>query len=239
MSIMKYSDKNQKYDIVLVDADETLFDFKKAEHDALKMTLESLGVEFTEERFQIYSTINVSYWKKLEKGEVTREELKKMRYEDFFERIGVKGIDCVKINDTYLKNLSTCSSLIPGALDFIKKLSEYCRIIIITNGLVVSQTGRFRKSGLAPYVDNMYISEEVGYQKPDKEYFDYVFEKENITDIKRVIVLGDSLTSDMLGGRNAGVDTCRYVRDGVYGYSELCDYVITDYDEFFDILFSN
>lgn len=234
----KSLDKKLRYDIVLCDADETLFDFRLAEHDAFKATMESVGIEYSDELLKLYSKINLSYWKKLERNEVSREDLKRLRYEDLFREIGVSGIDCYALNDVYLENLSKSSTLIPGAYEFVEKLSKFCKVIIITNGLVKAQTGRLAGSGLKPFIHNMYISEEVGISKPDKGYFDYVFEKENITDLKRVIVLGDSLSSDMLGGRNAGVDTCKFNRDGIIEESDLCDYQITSFDEFFDILFS-
>ena len=231
---------SQKYDMILIDADETVFDFKKAEHDAFKLTIESVGVEFTEEKLSLYSSINLMYWKKFERNEVTGVELKRRRYGDFFEAIGVSGIDLDRINDVYLENLSNCSSLIDGAMDFIKELSLYCTVIIITNGLTKAQRGRFDKSGLKPYVKALYISEEIGYSKPDKEYFDYVLESEGVKDRKRVLVIGDSLTSDMQGGKNAGIDTCRYIRD-ICSYPPdekgLCKYTIDSYDQFFDILF--
>lgn len=230
--------KKQKYNIVLLDADETIFDFQLAEHNAFKSTIESVGVKYSDERLELYSRINLSYWKKLERGEIDRESLKRKRFEDFFKEIGTDGIDCSAINEVYLENLSNNSTLIPGAFEFVKKLHEFCRVIIITNGLIKAQEGRLDGSGLRPYVDSMYISEQIGFSKPDKQYFDYVFDKESITDLSKVIVLGDSLTSDMLGGRNAGVDTCKYNRDKKIVESDLCDYQISSYDEFFELLFS-
>ena len=222
-----------------MDADDTIFDFKKAEHDAFKKTIEDAGVKYTDERLALYSAINLSYWKKLERNEVKREDLKRLRFEDFFKEIGVENIDCSILCEEYTTNLSESSSLIDGALDFVKKLHSLgLKLYIITNGLIKVQEGRFERSGLSPYIDKMYISERMGVAKPDKAYFDLVFEDANISDKSEVIVLGDSLTSDMQGGKNAGVTTCRYIRDGIVEESDLCDYQITEYNQFFDILFT-
>lgn len=228
----------QKFDIVLLDADETIFDFKRAEAHSFKLMLERFGVEYTDERLSLYSDINLRMWKALERGEVTRERLKTLRFELFFEQIGVENIDCVAVNDCYLTNLSNSAFLLDGAKEFVQNLSKYCKLYIATNGLTKAQTGRFAKSEVKDYIDGMFISELIGYAKPDKEYFEYIFNELNITDKSRVIILGDSLTSDMQGGKNAGISTCLYNPKGDKIESALCDYQITKFDEFFDILFS-
>ncbi len=227
----------KRFDIVLLDADETIFDFKRAEAHSFKLMLESFGVEYTDERLALYSDINLQMWKALERGEVTREKLKTLRFEKFFSTIGVNDIDCVAVNECYLTNLSYSGFLIDGAKEFVEKLSKYCKIYLATNGLTKAQTGRFSRCAVKDYIDGMFISEQIGFAKPDKAYFDYIFDTLDITDKSRVIMVGDSLTSDMQGGRNAGITTCLYSSSGERVESDLCDYQIYDYDEFFEILF--
>ncbi len=229
---------NKNYDVVLLDLDETIFDFKKAEHTALKNTLEHFDIEYTEERQQIYTNINLDLWKSIERGEISREELKTKRYIKFFKTIGVNSINSDNANSVYINFLSQCPFLLDGAYEFVERLHKYCKIFLATNGLNISQTGRISLSGIKDITDKAYISENIGFSKPQKEYFDYILNDQNIADKSRVIVLGDSLTSDMLGGKNAGLKTCRYVHNGVIEPSPLCDYQITHYDQFFDILFS-
>ncbi len=230
--------QKQRFDIVLLDADETVFDFKKAEAHSFKQMLESFDIEYTDERLALYSGMNLKMWKALERGEVTREKLKTLRFELFFNEIGVSGIDCVEVNDRYLTNLSNSTFMIEGAPEFVKELHKYCKIYLATNGLTKAQTGRFSQSAVKDFIDGVFISEQIGFAKPDKAYFDFIFESLKIEDKSRVIMLGDSLTSDMQGGKNAGITTCRYSRNGEILDSPLCDYQITDYDEFFDILFA-
>ncbi len=233
----KYDTSKQRYDIVLIDADETIFDFKRSEAYSFKQMLESFNVDYTEERLTRYSAINLSLWKALERGEVTRERLQILRFERFFEEIGVSDIDYNAVNDCYLTNLANTSFMIDKAAEFVKELHRFCRIYIATNGLSKAQNGRLSKSAIKDDVDGIYISQEIGFAKPDKAYFDYIFNKLNIVDKSRVIIIGDSLTSDIQGGRNAGITTCLFNRYGELEESDLCDYKISNYNEFFDILF--
>lgn len=233
----KSEQKVKRFDIVLLDADETVFDFKKAEANSFRLMLESFGYDYTDDRLALYSAINLRMWKALERGEVTRERLKTLRFEEFFSEIGVHDVDCLAVNDCYLSNLANSTFLIDGAQDFVRELHKHCKIYLATNGLTKAQTGRISQSSIKDYVDGAFISEQIGYAKPDKAYFEYIFDELGITDKSRVIMVGDSLTSDMQGGRNAGITTCLFCRSGEHTDSDLCDYQILDYSSFFDILF--
>ena len=229
---------SKNYDIVLLDADETVYDFKLAERTAVSKTLAHFGVDPTDEVIATYSTCNLRCWKALERAEITRDELKAHRFCMTFEKLGRDPVDFGAVNEMYEHNLSQCGFMLPGATEFVRKLhTDYdVKIYMATNGLTIPQVGRFERSGIKPYVDGIYISEQIGVSKPAKEYFDYIFTDLGVTDKSRVIILGDSLTSDMLGGRNAGITTCRYLRDTDPNGNPLCDYEITAYDEFFDII---
>ena len=228
----------KRFDIVLLDADETVYDFKLAEKTAVSLTFAAFGITPTDEVVSLYSDINLQCWKALERGELSREVLKTVRFQRLFEQVGAAPADYAAVNDSYLHNLSQQAFLIDGALEFVQKLHEHCKIYLATNGLTVPQKGRFNRAAIRPYVDGIYISEQIGVSKPDKAYFDYIIRDLNITDKSRVIMVGDSLTSDMLGGRNAGITTCRYLNGAAPSHSDLCDYEIATYDAFFDILFA-
>ena len=228
---------NKRFDIVLLDADETVYDFKLAEKTAVSLALSQYGVDPDDDVVKRYSEINLRCWKALERGELSRDDLKPTRFRLLFEAIGAPACDFRALNHTYEDNLSRQAFLLDGALEFVKKLHGFCRIYLATNGLTIPQTGRFQRAAIKPYVDGIYISEQIGAGKPDKAYFDYIFHDLDITDKSRVIILGDSLTSDMLGGRNAGITTCHYLNGAAPSHSDLCDYEISDFDAFFDILF--
>ena len=223
------------FEIVLVDADDTIFDFKKAEYHAFKKTLNSFGKDCTDEEVEIYSAINIKHWKDLEKGVIDRETLKVHRFQEWFDYMGF-DIDAKAFNNIYAPSLGNYSFLIDGAEEFLKKLSSICDVYIVTNGLTETQTRRFVSSSVKEFVKGIYISEAIGYSKPDKMFFDYCIDEIGESDRLKYIIIGDSLTSDMQGGKNAGIATCRFAFDGRLSFSPLCDYEITDYNEFFDII---
>lgn len=224
-----------KYEIVLADADDTLFDFKKAEYSAFKMTLNHFGEDCTDDDVELYSKINLKYWKQLEKGLIDRETLKLSRFKEWFSILGF-NLDAKAFNEFYTRALGNFGILIDGAEEFLKKLSSVCDVYIVTNGLTTSQLGRFEKSSIKQYIRKIYISESVGYSKPAKEFFDHCINDIGEYDRSKYIVLGDSLTSDMQGGRNANIATCCFSMDKSITNSPLCDYEITDYDSFFEVL---
>lgn len=226
---------NPRFPIVLVDADDTIFDFRKAEYHALKKTLNYFGEDCSDEEVELYSQINSNHWKNLEKGLIDRETLKTHRFKEWFSMMGF-SLDAKAFNAFYAPSLGDFSFLIEGADAFLQKLSDVCSVYIVTNGLTVTQTKRFNQSTIKPYIKEIYISESIGFSKPRKEFFDFCIKDIGEYDKSKYIILGDSLTSDMQGGRNAGIKTCRFCRNTKVSENPLCDYQISDYNEFFDIL---
>ncbi len=197
----------KKYKTLLFDADGTLFDFERAEYEAVRKLSEKLNIRFTNEVHSVYSRINDALWKQFEKKEITREFLQTARFERFLSKMNIEA-DAVKVNSMYLDFLSEGSYLLPGVYELCRNLSDEYSMAIITNGITKSQTRRFNNSRLAEFFKYLFISETMGIQKPDKRYFDYVFKSMGIYDLSEVLVIGDSLSSDILGANNAGVDSC-------------------------------
>lgn len=219
-----------KYTTLLMDADDTIFDFPECEYNALKNAFTKNGFDFTQTLYEKFSEINDSLWKKFEKGEIKRSDLRVERFKltcEYFDMCS----DITKITvlaDTYVNELSQQAILIDGAYDALEKISRICDIYIITNGLSVVQRGRFGKSPVTKFLKDIFISDETGVQKPQKEFFDIVFEKIPEKDKSKILVVGDSLTSDMQGGKNAGLDTCIYdPKNKISMPNDLCDYKIT------------
>lgn len=228
-----------KYPVVLLDADETILDFKKSEDFAIKSAMKEFDIPFKEGDEKLYSRINKETWKSLERKEITREQLKTLRFSRFFQALGYEGvIDCKSFHNCYVGSLSRHGFMLAGAMDFLQELCKIAQVYIVTNGLAAAQKGRMRDSGVDRVVKKVFISEEVGYQKPEKEFFDKVFEDIGLLDRSKAIILGDSLTSDMQGGKNAGIATCLYMgnNDGGDWEKRLCDFAIREYGEFFDIV---
>ncbi len=196
------------YTTVLFDADDTLLDFHKAERTALQQVLLFFGVTPTEEMMDRYSEINAGLWHAFERGEVTKEDIKNERYRRLFAEYGVgQGLDTRKVNDRYLEYLSEGGFLLPGAEKLCRALKKAgFRLYIITNGVPHTQQQRLTRSGLLPLISGVFVSEAVGAQKPFKPFFDHVLAKIAEPDPKRVLVVGDSLGSDIQGAVNAGLD---------------------------------
>lgn len=221
-----------RYNIILMDADDTLFDFKKSERIALEQVLIKNDILINDDIIGCYSEINLGLWRMLEKGEIEREVLKVERFSRFLQKIGKNG-DGAAFNEQYMVELGKCGYIVDGAESLCKRLYGKCRLLIATNGLVEVQNSRLRRSGLGKYIEKMFISEEIDYQKPDKRYFDCIFDYlgEN-ADRSKIIMLGDSVTSDIQGGINAGIDTCLFDPDDKYKDYAKCTYKIKSLNEF-------
>lgn len=200
----------KKITTLLLDADNTLLDFNKDEHQALVKALEHFGVPATKENTEIYSKINQGMWKQLERGELTKPELKRTRFRIFFEAIGFEcAEDPFVVNEYYLGLLGEGGNTLDGAVETVKALSEAgLDLYIVTNGVAATQAKRLKRSGLMPYIKEVFVSETIGYQKPRKEYFDYVLDKIREKDKEKLLVVGDSLTSDIKGAMNAEIPCC-------------------------------
>lgn len=229
----------KKYSTLLFDADNTLLDFFKDERDALTKTLVHFGVPATDENIKIYSDINQGMWKQLEKGEITKPELKRTRFKKFFEAINFEtNEEPLAVNEYYLALLGEGGNIIPGAVETVKFLKEEgFDIHIITNGVALTQAKRLKKSGLLPYIGEVFVSETIGYQKPRKEYFDFVLEKISEKDKNRILVIGDSLTSDIKGAMNAGLK-CVWLNHGMDDLTEeyRVDFIIKDIKEIAELV---
>lgn len=211
------------YRFLLFDADGTLLDFDRDMEMAFSRTYEtcfSAQRTFAPELLDCYEQCNDKWWKKLERGECTKPELVVARFREFLERTGLKG-DPAAINETYFANLGQGGALFPGALELIRDLSQNYELYIVTNGNAVTQKTRLKHAGLMDYVKAYFVSEDAGAAKPDPRYFQYVFSR--IPDFSReeALLLGDSLTSDMLGAKNAGLDRLWYNPQGIPAPEEL------------------
>ncbi len=194
------------YDILLFDADRTLFDFDESEKLAFFEIVPRYGVASTNENFELYKKINHENWHALELGLVTKEVLVVRRFAQFLEAVHAVG-NAQKMNDDYLTALSKKSILFKDTLPLLEKLKGAGkRIFIITNGVTKVQEGRLKDSPILPYLEQVFISEQMNVSKPQKLFFDLVAQKIEGYTPENALVIGDSLTSDIQGANNAGLD---------------------------------
>ena len=191
---------------VFLDLDDTIFDFHKAERIALEKTLRELGIEPTPAVMDRYSEINRRQWQLLELGELTRDQVKTRRYRLLFDEIGADA-DEREAARIYGGYLAVGHWFLPGAEEMLRALRGRYRLYLITNGNTSVQKGRLASSGIAPLFEDIFISEEIGFDKPSRQYFEACFSRISGFSREESAVVGDSLTSDIRGGINAGVRT--------------------------------
>lgn len=216
---------------VLFDLDDTLFDFHKAEKIALTKTLVHFGIDPTEETLALYSTINAAHWKRLELGEISREEVKVGRYRELFKTIGVE-CDPVKVTAYYESMLAIGHYFMPGAPELLEELYRKYRLYIVSNGTAKVQEGRIGSSGIAKYMDGIFVSQILGANKPDKQFFDICFAEIPDFSLSETVIIGDSLSSDIKGGINAGITTVWFNPKGIENDNDIKpDYTIKELSE--------
>ena len=194
-------------EFVFLDLDDTILDFQAAERIALAKTLSHFGVEPTAAVVERYHIINRQHWERLERGELTRAQVQEGRFRVLFAELG-READPVAITRNYEKNLGIGHYFLPGALEAVQALSRHHRLFLASNGGGAAQHSRLTSAGLYPYFEKVFISEAIGYNKPSKEFFQACFAQIPHFCRESAIMVGDSLTSDILGGVNAGIKTC-------------------------------
>lgn len=197
--------------VILWDIDGTLLDFLKAEHEAIKKCFEvfELG-ECSDEMIARYSAINKKYWERLERGEISKPEVLVGRFSEFFAGENIRT-DCASaFNEEYQLRLGDTICFCDDSYELVKSLKGRIKQYAVTNGTRIAQNKKLKKSGLGELFDDVFISEEVGTEKPGNGFFQHVWDKIGSYRLDEVMIVGDSLTSDMQGGNNAGIVCCWY-----------------------------
>lgn len=192
---------------ILFDLDDTLFDFHADERAALTKTFADLEIPIDDGIRERYAQINQTQWQALERGEITRDQVKRRRFELLFEELGYDGAAVQQAMERYPKHLAEDFHFMEGAPELLEELKGAYRMFLVSNGNLSVQEGRLEKSGIGHYFEHIFISEVLGAEKPNARFFQLVFEKIEDFDPKQAVIVGDSLTSDILGGIHAGVRT--------------------------------
>ena len=225
-----------KYKYLLFDADNTLLDFNASERNALKVTLEDMGLVFTEKIHYDYHSINDALWKSLERDETDRAFVKTERFRRLFEKHNYICGDYENLADSFMKNIAKQGIPMKGAIDTLGKLKDRFKIYIVTNGTAAVQVSRLALSGIDKFLDGLYMSQTIGYNKPRVEFFDHVISDIGDPDLSKYLVIGDSLTSDIKGAKNKGLDSC-YVNYEHTPYSEYGpEFVVNSIEEILCLL---
>lgn len=197
----------KKYRNLLFDLDDTLLDFQEAEKYALAKLFECEGIPLTPEVKNLYKTINDKLWHEFEIGEISREQVIETRFSKLFEVLE-KKVDGSLIDKKYREYIAESTVFVEGAQRLIQELQKQYSLFIVTNGISETQYKRLHRTGLYNQFQNIFVSEDTGYQKPMKQYFEYVFERIPHFKKEETIIIGDSFSADIVGGYQAGIDTC-------------------------------
>ena len=200
-----------KYRYLLWDIDGTILNFELAERAAIRSLFDRFKLgDCSDEMLMYYSQINKRYWQLMESGKIKKDKMLVERFVEFFSYKGINADIAAEFNKEY--QIALCDTIVfnDDAIDIIKHQKKTCKIIIVTNGTEVVQEKKLERSGLNDIVDNVFISELVGFEKPNIKFFEKVILEVGIKDLKEALIIGDSLTSDIQGGHNIGIDTCWY-----------------------------
>ena len=194
-------------EFLFLDLDDTILDFHKAEKLAIAKTIAAFGAEVTEQVLQRYHVINKAHWERLERGELTREQVLVQRFAVLFAELGIEA-DAAACARAYEHNLSIGHYFLPGAEEAVERLSKKYRLFLASNGTSSVQKGRMTSANLYRFFEKVFVSQEIGYNKPSIQYFHACFAQIPGFDPAKAMMVGDSLTSDIRGGINAGIATC-------------------------------
>lgn len=221
---------------VLLDLDDTIFDFHRAEKIALSKTLLEFGIRPDEATVLRYSEINASLWRKLELGEMEREEVLVGRFKILFDSLSL-DFDAKAARKSYENNLSLGHFFIDGAPELLEELFGKYKLYLASNGTASVQIPRIESSPIEKYFDGIFISEIVGFNKPDRRFFERIFSGIENFSPEETLIVGDSLSSDILGGKNAGIKTCLFNPRGKQVSAEITpDFEIKNLSELPSIL---
>ncbi len=235
---MERKEKNRMITTLLWDMDETLLNFAAAERAAINALFQEFGFgECSDAMLERYSKINRSYWERLERKELTKPEILVGRFRDFFEAEGLDSTVAAEFNEKYQLSLGDTIVFRDDSYNIVKSLRGKVKQYVVSNGTIAAQTKKLRLSGFGELMDGVFLSEDLGVEKPDILFFKKVFEKIHPEDKSQVMIVGDSLTSDIQGGNNAGIMTCWYNPEQKPYQGDLrIDHEIRDLHEVYDLI---
>ena len=226
-----------KYEILLFDADNTVLDFDKSEEQALGRAFADTELQFNQNVLQVYRKNNIYQWQLFEQGKLSKPQVLINRFVETFKDLGLPLDSVETVSNLYEEYLKLGFFVIPHAVEVLEQLQKTCKLYIVSNGVAEIQNSRMKGSGLERYFLARFVSEEVGYPKPQMEYFDYCFKHIDGFDKSKTLIIGDSLTSDIQGGVNACIDTCWFNPWHNVNKSKLQPtYEITDLRQILDIV---
>lgn len=223
---------------ILWDIDGTLLNFSMAESNAMRACFAEYNLgELSDDRLEVYKNINDKYWKRLERGEISRIEVLEGRFKEFFSQYGYNTDVVSDFNISYQENLGKTYVFNDNAYETVMKLNGKYNQYAATNGSIIAQKGKLKGAGLDGVLKDVFISELIGYEKPSEKFFSYIFDSIGSFKREEYVIIGDSLTSDIAGGNRAGIKTIWFNPDSLSNPNNIgYDYEIKNLSEVLNIL---
>lgn len=199
--------------IILLDLDNTLIDFNECARHSIIAAFKEMSLPYTDKVFETFICENVKIWKRLEKGEITKAELRANRWNIILEKLGIE-FDGTVIEELFEQGVANGAYAVEGAYDLLDYLYPEYNLYIVSNGFRFVQENRLKIGDFRKYFKDIFLSEDIGIQKPAKEFFDYCFKKLGNPPKESVMLIGDSLSADITGGINYGIDTIWFNKNG-------------------------
>lgn len=222
----------KKFEVLIFDLDDTLLDFSYSEKQALPYAMNLHGVTISEKDFAEYKKINRACWKDMEKGLLSKDTCVVLRFEKFFKKLGLSNLSAEQVNEVYLESLSRFTKPIEGAKELLESIKDDYKLVIITNGVKKVQDSKIARSGFDQYFNTVIVSDDAGFNKPDIRIFEHMEKLIGHYDKEKILMIGDSLESDIKGGKCFGIKTCLFDRTQEVEES-IADYKV---DKLSDIL---
>lgn len=220
---------------VFIDIDDTLLDFNESAKEAIKIIMDKNNLRYTPVVFDTFLNINNMLWDKIEKGTLTKSELFEIRWNMIFNELGI-NFDGKIFEDIFRARLSDCAVPVPHAKELLEYLHRKYTVYAASNAILKQQEKRLSKAGMLKYIDKMFISDQLGFFKPSRDFFDVCFSQLPNLSVDKAIIIGDSATADINGGADYGLKTCWFNRSGMSHKGVKADYIVSSLDEIFDIL---
>lgn len=221
---------------VFIDVDDTLLDFGKSAHQAVQKLFDEKGLPFSDEVMTVYHSVCTPLWEAVERGELTAAQLRKIRWNCVFEKLGINRTDGERFESDYRKHLADTGFLIPNADKLLEYLSRKYTVCIVSNAGFEQQNARLEKAGLKQYVDYIFTSQEIGHEKPEKAFFDFCLKAVGNPSASEVMVIGDSAVADIAGGKKMGFQTCWFNPNGKSNAQAGADFHVCALLDILDIL---
>jgi len=223
------------YKALFFDVDDTLLNFKLCSQAALSKAIDIFGIPHDQYIFDLFYEIDNELWAKQKQGLISVQNVLDSRFNELFTRLGI-NVDSNKFKVAFLENLSNEYILEPGAYDIIRYLSSKYKLYVASNGMLTMQQSRLKQANLFPYFSDLFVSDDIGYEKPDIHFFEECLQRSGLKN-KDVLFIGDSLEADILGAHTSGIDTCWYNPTNIFNHKDLkIGYIIEGLHQLKDIL---